>query len=310
MGNSAELQVSIIMPAYNAERFIAATIESVLRQTCPHWELIIVDDGSEDSTANIALRYADLDRRIRLVRQSHQRLAEARNAGISLALGQLIAFLDSDDLWAPEKLQRQIETINSTGADLVYTDGYVFSNDDSGDRSRTCSIPIGQYSGDEMFALLATRNRFAVSSVMLWRWCLDRAGRFDATPDHFGAEDYDLWLTLAGQGARFYGMPDRLIAYRVHDQSLSRYVRLMINSTGMVMRKHGLLNRPEGRRALRRYASVALLDEYYICNRNGNHDLAWSFMRQAWASSPATLCQPRRAAAVIKNGIMARIFIT
>ncbi len=297
------------MPAYNAERFIAASIESVLRQTCPHWELIIVDDGSEDSTANIACRYADLDHRIRLVRQSHQRLAEARNAGISLALGSLIAFLDSDDLWAPEKLQRQIDTINFTGADLVFTDGYVFRNDDSSELRSTSSVPAGRHNGNEMFALLATRNRFAVSSVMLWRSCLDRAGRFDINPEHYGAEDYDLWLTLAGQGSSFYGMSDRLIAYRVHDQSLSRHVELMINSTGCVMRKHGLLNRPEGHRALRSYASIALLDEYYICSRNGNHDLAWSFMRQAWASSPATLCQPRRAAAVIKNGIMTKLFI-
>lgn len=100
--------VSIITPCYNAERYIAETIESVLGQTYPHWEMIVVDDGSSDSSADIAERYAAADARIRVSRQANAGTACARNAAMREAQGRYIALLDADDVWEPLFLERQL----------------------------------------------------------------------------------------------------------------------------------------------------------------------------------------------------------
>jgi glycosyltransferase involved in cell wall biosynthesis len=101
--------VSVIMPAYNATRFIDQTIESVLQQTFTDFELLIVDDGSTDRTLEIANEYAFRDRRIQVISQANQGVSATRNHGVRLAKGNLLAFLDADDIWRPEKLAAHIE---------------------------------------------------------------------------------------------------------------------------------------------------------------------------------------------------------
>lgn len=104
--------VSIIIPFHNAEKFLAEAIESVLEQRYDNWELLLIDDGSTDSSTNIANEYArKIDKRIRYVEHpSHQNrgACASRNAGVSIATGEYIAFLDSDDVWLPEKLRQQL----------------------------------------------------------------------------------------------------------------------------------------------------------------------------------------------------------
>src|ERR1044071_7783966 len=107
--------VSVIMPAYNAERYIAASVRSVLAQTYQNWELIIVDDGSTDGTAAVAKSFAEADGRVRYVYQPNGRLGNARNTGIRHARGPLIAFLDSDDLWMERKLELQLKAMEEAG---------------------------------------------------------------------------------------------------------------------------------------------------------------------------------------------------
>ena len=111
--------VSIITPCYNGERFIAETIESVLRQTYADWEMIVVDDGSVDGSAQIAEAYAEKDGRIRLLRQENAGTACARNAGMRVARGRYIALLDADDLWEPQFLERQLAFMKKWGAVCV-----------------------------------------------------------------------------------------------------------------------------------------------------------------------------------------------
>src|SRR5688500_7031207 len=102
------MTVSVVMPAYNAEATIASAMASVRAQTYAGWELIVVDDGSTDRTAEIAAGAAATDKRIRVIRQRNQGVAAARNAAIEAATGRYLAFLDADDLWLPSKLERQL----------------------------------------------------------------------------------------------------------------------------------------------------------------------------------------------------------
>lgn len=101
--------ISVVMPAYNASRYVGQAIESVLKQTFTDFELLIIDDGSTDSTLEIANHYAMRDRRIKVLAQANQGVSATRNRGVRVAKGQFIAFLDADDLWLPDKLAAHIE---------------------------------------------------------------------------------------------------------------------------------------------------------------------------------------------------------
>src|SRR3984957_15615154 len=121
-GECMQQLVSIIVPAYNAERFIARTLRSALRQTYVTLEMIVIDDGSTDSTGAVARAFAESDERVRVISVPNGGVAKARNIGISEAAGELLAFLDADDLWHPTKLERQMAALDEMkDAPAVYT---------------------------------------------------------------------------------------------------------------------------------------------------------------------------------------------
>lgn len=123
--------VSIITPAYNAKEYIHDTIKSVMDQTYSQWELIIIDDCSTDNTFDIAQEYATIDSRIKVIRTSQNGgVARARNIGLEQASGDYIAFVDSDDLWVPEKLSKQVTFMQSKGCILSFTDFQRFNAND------------------------------------------------------------------------------------------------------------------------------------------------------------------------------------
>ena len=112
--------VSVITPCYNGAKYLSETIESVINQTYENWEMIIVDDGSKDDSAEIAAGYSQKDPRIKLICQSNAGSAAARNNGISHAEGRYIALLDADDLWHPDFLEKQLSFIKQKKAVCVY----------------------------------------------------------------------------------------------------------------------------------------------------------------------------------------------
>lgn len=122
--------ISIIMPVYKTAPFIAEAIESVLRQTYPQWELIIVDDGSPDNAPVIAHTYAQKDKRIKVIHQTNQGVSVARNTGITHCQGEYLGFLDSDDYYFPNFLQAMVDKIKSTHCDSVYC-GYIDQKNNS-----------------------------------------------------------------------------------------------------------------------------------------------------------------------------------
>ena len=117
-----ETLVTVIMPVYNAERYMRQSIESILAQTYQNWKLLMVDDGSTDSSADIMQEYCDRDSRVQTIPSTgNEGVASARNKGIIAAEGEYIAFLDSDDLWKPQKLETQINYMQEKNCGFVYS---------------------------------------------------------------------------------------------------------------------------------------------------------------------------------------------
>ncbi|GAB3637401.1 hypothetical protein GCM10027422_29910 [Hymenobacter arcticus] len=214
--------VSVIMPAYNAAAHLAATIESVQSQTYPHWELVIVDDGSTDDTRNIVQRYAAHDERIRYIYQSNARQGRARNNGLKHATGRYIAFLDADDLWLPHKLAVQVPFLEESGADLIFSDTYVFEHQhELTANSERMHVPAQAYAGPAGLELFLAHNRIPILTVLCKRQVLEAVGGFTENQLIQNAEDYHLWLKLLLQDYQLLGTSQVLAAYRVHSNSVS-----------------------------------------------------------------------------------------
>lgn len=206
----AEL-VSVIMPAFCAEAYLSQAIDSVLAQSYPNWELLILDDQSPDGTREIAQSYAQRDPRIRCIRnEQNVGVAQTRNHGIDLSQGDWIAFLDSDDIWHPKKLETQLAAAKSAGADLVYTSYAMFRDEDQ--RRAEYLVPE---SVD--YESLLLENVIGCSTVMVRRTFLENH-RFSSELYH---EDYALWLELLRSGAVAVGCPDVLVEWRISKDSRS-----------------------------------------------------------------------------------------
>lgn len=229
--------VSVLMPAYNAGRYIAESVESVRGQTFQDWELVVVDDGSADDTGEVARRLAAADARVRYVRRPNGGQAAARNTGLAEARGRLVAFLDADDLWLPGKLAAQLAVLEETGVDLVYTDGHFFSDDGAESEERFDILP-GEARGVEMFRVLFNSNRIGTLSVLVKREALDAVGLFDEDRLYQNCEDYDLWLRLARWGASFYGMTEKLMRYRRHAAATTYAASRLLAPMLAVILKH------------------------------------------------------------------------
>ncbi|HLL73731.1 MAG TPA: glycosyltransferase [Pyrinomonadaceae bacterium] len=235
--------VSIIMPAYNAEKYIAASIQSVLNQTYENWELVVVDDGSTDRTAEVVRPFLSADGRIKYFFQQNGGQGQARNAGLAGADGELIAFLDSDDLWSSEKLALQVERIQEARADLVYSDAFIFSDGEKSPEVTTFSaitpqFIYGRYVGDDAFKLLFAYNRIPTLTVLARRDVLNQVGLFDGDRKYQNCEDYDLWLKLAKAGAVFWGMKEKLAYYRHHASSMMNNDSRLLKPMLAVLKKH------------------------------------------------------------------------
>jgi glycosyltransferase involved in cell wall biosynthesis len=208
--------VSVVIPCYNAEPFIAETIESVLHQTYADFELVLVDDGSTDRTAEILGSYSDP--RVRVIRQANAGISAARNRGVAESRGSHVAFLDNDDLWLPEKLERQVAVLDrDPEIGLVYSDAFVMSED--GRLRNTFSDWMALPSGQVFEALLA-RNAIPTSTVMMRRTVFEAVGPF---APYKISQDYDLWLKCAAR-YRVACIAEPLIKYRHRVAGASRRV--------------------------------------------------------------------------------------
>jgi glycosyltransferase involved in cell wall biosynthesis len=204
--------VSIIMPAYNAEKTIVESIESVLRQTYINWELIVVNDGSKDSTSAVVL--AINDERVRLIEQENGGVANARNNGLNNAKGEYIAFLDSDDLWVEEKLERQVTTLVGGNNKMCFAKTWCFG--ENLNQTTDCFVNVALDFEDRDKILIY--DFIPILTVLIAKDVLDDVGNFDETLH--GVEDWDLWIRVLQKYEAIY-VDEFLAKYRISSTGLS-----------------------------------------------------------------------------------------
>ncbi len=230
-------KVSVIMPAYNGEKYIAAAMRSVLAQTYEDLELIVVDDGSSDRTSEIVRGIEAADERVVYIFQTNAGQGNARNTGIKSARGELIAFLDQDDLWIEAKLERQLEALKETKADVVFSGSFVFHDDNVTDETMPWDTLRGRFDGATMFPLLFLFDRIPMLSAMVRKDCLHKVGLLEEDRRYQNCDDYDLWLKLAQRGATFFGLDEHLVRYRIHGEQASQSVVKMLRTQIVLMEK-------------------------------------------------------------------------
>ena len=209
--------VSVIMPAYNAEKYISEAIHSVIQQTYTNWELIVVDDGSADRTAIIVKDLIAGNDRIKYLYQDNGGQGKARNNGLKHAEGEYIAFLDADDLWVPDKLLVQIRMMSGTRSDLIFCDAYVFEGKPGPEKR--ININPGYYRGEEAVHKFLFCNYIPVLTVLVKKSALEKVNGFSEAKEIQNAEDYHLWLRLLINANVFFGIDTPLAYYRIHRAS-------------------------------------------------------------------------------------------
>lgn len=215
--------VSVIIPTYNRETLVVRSVGSVLTQTYENLELHLIDDGSQDNTKRAVAPFFP-DSRFHYHYQPNQGQSVARNLGIEKSKGNLIAFLDSDNYWLPDKLRLQTDFLNqNNGFDILYSSGVVV--DENGNRLNR--PPVKRHTG-KILGQLLQGNFISNNTVLVKRYCFEEMGGFDEGLRV--AEDYDLWLRFATR-YRFLYHPEEVACYCISGDRLSRdeYRVLMTN---------------------------------------------------------------------------------
>jgi len=209
-------KVSVIIPTYNCAKYICQAVDSVLAQTYRDFELVVVDDGSTDNTKELLMQYG---KQLRYIYQENRGMTAARNTGINNSSGEYIAFLDSDDMWLPSKLQRQVKLLDEAPeVGLVYCWHYYI--DAEGNRCTFCNNRIGRSfeSGSRLFEKLIENNVISggASTPVIRRECLEKSGMFDESIPYSG--DWDLWLRIS-MDYIVAVIPEPFACYRVMDEN-------------------------------------------------------------------------------------------
>lgn len=224
--------VSVIMPNYNGEKYLAEAIESVLNQTYTHWELIAVDDGSKDNSVSIIQTYASKDNRIKLViNPINKGLSASRNEGLKVCEGEFVCFLDSDDIFLPNKLADQVKCLLENGSV-----GLVYSNQLIGDEKLNItdrSVYVMPTIGLKEF--MSIRNLFSTLCVMIRRSVIKEVGYFDVSLA--GGEDWDYWIRCS-EKTSFYHLKTDVAVYRLHSAQMHHNMPKMKSARELIIKKH------------------------------------------------------------------------
>ena len=209
--------VTVVVPAYNAAEFLPFALRSLQQQTQPPEQVIVVDDGSTDGTLDVARQFGAT-----CLQQLHAGPGAARNRGLAAATTEFVAFLDADDWYAPDKLERALEHLRDLRAACLATDAWIVTGNRVERRKndrRTVPSALTQ-------ELLLQGNPIVCSSVVARREAVQKAGGFDEDPDLIATEDYDLWLRMSNEEPIAY-MAEPMTFYRVHEASLSSNTRFL-----------------------------------------------------------------------------------
>ncbi|WP_414828110.1 glycosyltransferase family 2 protein [Alteromonas sp. H39] len=217
--------VSVIIPVFNAGKFIRSTLESVFSQTYTDFEVVIVNDGSTDDSESVIRSFND--NRIVYIAQENGGVSAARNNGIFHAQGKYVAFLDADDLWHPEKLRLQVAALEENpDVHLCYCDREVFGSDSDVTTNTSVDLPEIENTQESLFLQLLKHNHIQCSSVIVRKSLLSRAGIFDS--NLAASEDSDLWIR-ASRHTDFIHITHPLSFYRHHDSNTIHTVEFRRN---------------------------------------------------------------------------------
>lgn len=286
--------VSVVIPTYNCESYIAETIDSVLAQDYPYIELFIIDDGSTDKTLDIVKRYGD---RLKLICQTNSGVCVARNKGIKEATGQYICLMDHDDYWYPNKLSQQIITFNKNLDSGVVYSAFTMWYPDATGRFPPPSNMRGTISDNEVdldfsgwiYHLLLLHCSVLTSTAMFRAEVFARCGVFDEALPY--SEDWDLWLRIARE-FQFIKLQQATTLYRQHLQQGNKKVRDVDYRTVLLrnaVKKWGLSS-PDGR-SLSRWQFKRQLAEYHAAYglhhlQAGSQPVAVRSLFTAWLTFP------------------------
>lgn len=215
--------VSVVIPLFNGEAFIAECLASVYAQTYAPTEVLVVDDGSNDNSVAIVEAFPGEKK---IIRQRNGEVSRARNTGITNANGEFVAFLDQDDLWLPDKISRQVAMfLRADPIDVVFTN--LLKLYPSGQRrlqkdKHALALAL---TDENLFATLALKNLLMPSAVMVRRQSIIAAGLFAEEFKTCG--DYEMWLRMAALGMRFRYLPEALTLYRQHGKNTSKSTATM-----------------------------------------------------------------------------------
>jgi glycosyltransferase involved in cell wall biosynthesis len=282
MSTPSDPHVSVVIPAYNAARTIATTVASVLAQTHRPLEVIVVDDGSTDATASVA---NGIGEPVRCVTVANAGAAAARNRGIDGSRGELVAFLDADDLWLAEKLARQVSVLRARGSIGAVQCGATFTDYEL----RPIAIRRCEPTDVTLWDAIRFRNVPALmSTLVVRRTCLQAAGGQDASLE--GKDEWE-WAMRIARHCGLASIPDPLVVHRVFAQSMSRNVESHIGPGLAALEK--LFSDPTLPRAVRRRRAAAYAAFYtmmagaYFQARRPGPSLIWA-LRALW-SDPGSL---------------------
>ena len=223
--------VSIVMPVYNCEKYIAAAINSVFKQTYRNWELLVIDDGSKDNTLNIINEFAKKDSRVRPIENvKNMGVSETRNRGIALASGEWISFLDSDDMWEPCKLEEQLKMAKEKSAEFIFT-GSSYINEEGEPFKGIFEVPE-----KVSYKKLRNQNVISCSSVLIKKKFFDNI-KMEHDEMH---EDFAVWLRVLRTGVTAYGVNEPLLIYRISRNSKSGNKLKTVKMTYKVFRFIGI----------------------------------------------------------------------
>lgn len=227
-----EEKVSIIIPAHNAAGFIEETVRSIFEQTYTNFEIIICENGSTDNTRDIISSFEDSRIKV-LFLENNLHAAGARNAGVRAAEGEYVAYLDADDLWAKDKLEKQIAFMKKTGAAFSFT-GYEFGDADANPLGKIVRVP------ETLSYEKALRNTTIFTSTV----CFDlrKLTKDEIMMPDIKSEDTALWWQILRKGVTAYGLDENLVIYRRPAHSLSSNKFEAIKRIWFLYRKWEKLN--------------------------------------------------------------------
>jgi len=263
-------QVSVIIPTHNRAEFLHGAIRSVFEQTFDDFEILVVDDGGTDGAAGVVEAFSDS--RIRYLRHQERRGgAAARNTGIVNSCGEYVAFLDDDDEWLDEKLERQMKIMLASPGEVgaVYT-GYFIVDRNSG---KTCGQIIPRSRGRLYPDILAGNCVGGTSSVLVRRSSLVRSGLFDETLPSF--QDYDLWIRIA-RHFEFECIAEPMLKYFMQPDKIWTDVEALSRGLDIMLGKYG-----SSRSFRKKSSSYCLAFGVRLCERNQFQQARKSFLKAA-----------------------------